>query len=79
MYTLYIIQSLKDSSYYIGQTSNIEDRIKRHNERRNKFTKTKTPWKLVHTEEYKLRSEAVKREIEIKKKRSKKYIEFLIN
>jgi len=31
-YHVYIMQSLKDGSYYIGSTSNLEDRIERHNQ-----------------------------------------------
>jgi len=35
-------------------------------------------WELVYTEEYAERLDVVKREIEIKKKKSRKYIEYLI-
>ena len=78
MHKLYIIQSLEDSSYYIGQTDNLDDRLKRHNQGRSKATKNKRPWKLVYTEEFETRSEAMKREYEIKRKKRKSYIEWLI-
>ncbi|MCX6722040.1 MAG: GIY-YIG nuclease family protein, partial [Candidatus Staskawiczbacteria bacterium] len=29
MYYVYILKSLKDSRYYIGQTENLDERIKR--------------------------------------------------
>jgi len=77
-YYIYIIQSQKNNSYYVGQTNNIEDRLKRHNSGRSKYTKNKLPWKLVYTEVFKTRKEAVKREKEIKNKKSRKYIEILI-
>ena len=43
------------------------------------FYKPGIPWKLVYKEEYRTRTEALKREREVKKKKSRKYIEFLIN
>ncbi len=41
-------------------------------------TKYKGPWKLVYTENYENRSMAVGREMELKKKKSRIYIENLI-
>jgi len=79
MYIVYIIQSLKDESYYIGQTENINKRIARHNAGKNNYTKKKLPWKLVYTEEYNSRAEAMARERGIKNKKRKSYIEWLIN
>jgi predicted GIY-YIG superfamily endonuclease len=32
---------------YIGHASNLEDRLKRHNQNRNKFTKGKGPWEII--------------------------------
>ncbi|MFC1553365.1 GIY-YIG nuclease family protein [candidate division KSB1 bacterium] len=66
MYSVYILQSQKDRSYYIGQTSNIADRIKRHNEGRVKSTKLKRPWELVFYEEFSTRNESMHREKQIK-------------
>ena len=37
------------------------------------------PWKIVYKEKYNTKSEAMKREYEIKRKKSRKYIESLIN
>ncbi len=78
MFTVYIIQSLKDSSYYVGQTDNLEKRIKRHNLGKCNYTKKKIPWKLVYKEEFSTRAEAIKREKEIKNKKRKSYIKWLI-
>jgi len=78
MYTVYIIQSLVDDSYYVGQTNDVEDRIERHNLGKSNYTRKKIPWELVYTEEFETRSEAMKREKEIKNKKRKSYIEWLI-
>jgi putative endonuclease len=59
----YIIYSNKVGKKYIGHTENIERRLKEHNEGTlGKFTKNKGPWKLVHSDEFKTRSEAMAKE-----------------
>ena len=66
MYTVYILQSIKNSKYYIGHTEDLESRLKRHNSGKVKSTKNGAPWKIVYQEKYKTRSEACFREREIK-------------
>jgi len=77
-YFVYIIESLKDGSYYVGSTQNLTERMERHNQGRSKYTKTKRPWKLVYTEEHPDRSCATRREREIKSRKSKSHIETLV-
>ena len=77
-YFVYILQSLKDGSYYIGSTNNLEDRYERHNQGRSQYTKAKRPWKLVYHEEFTDRSSALKRENQIKRQKRKGFIEKLI-
>ena len=75
---VYILESLKDNSYYVGSTQNLESRLKRHNEGRVAYTKSKRPWKLVYSEEHPNRSSAAKRESEIKAHKRKAFVESLI-
>ena len=75
---IYILYSIKSDRYYVGCTSDIEARIIQHNSGRNASTKFGLPWQLKYTEPFESLSEARLREIEIKKK-SRKYIEWLIN
>ena len=63
---VYILQSLKDGRYYIGETSNVEERLKFHNSGRQRSTKNRIPFRIVLTEEYPDREEALKREKQIK-------------
>ncbi|MFH1457143.1 MAG: GIY-YIG nuclease family protein [Patescibacteria group bacterium] len=79
MYLVYIIQSEKDNSYYVGHTGNIENRLTEHNTKKCKYTSTKAPWKLRYIEKFETKGEAMKREDEIKRKKRKSYIEWLIN
>ena len=67
LFIVYIIQSLKDGSFYIWYSSNIEERLKKHNEGKSRYTSKKIPWKLVYTEEFSSKSEAIKREKFLKK------------
>ena len=77
-YHVYILESLKDGSYYVGSTNNLEARLKRHNQGRVAYTKPKRPWKLVYSEAHPDRSGAAKREYEIKKHKRTEFIENLI-
>ncbi len=75
-YFLYILHSCEKNRYYIGQS---ENPIKRLNEHRIRKNLGASDWKLVLMQEYNSRSEAVKMEMLIKSKKSKKFIEFLIS
>jgi putative endonuclease len=77
-YFVYILESLKDKTYYVGSTQDLESRLQRHNEGRVAYTKRKRPWKIVYSEEHPDRSSAAKREYEIKKHKSREFIETLM-
>lgn len=68
-YYVYIVEC-SDGTYYTGQTDNLDLRIKEHNGELKggaKYTRGKGPIILKHYEKYSTRSEALKREAEIKK------------
>ncbi|MDD4902759.1 MAG: GIY-YIG nuclease family protein [Patescibacteria group bacterium] len=66
MYKIYILQSSKTKRYYIGQTENLTERILRHNSGVVRSTKNGLPWDIIYTEDHKSRTDALKREKEIK-------------
>ncbi|NDV47050.1 GIY-YIG nuclease family protein [Paludibacter sp. 221] len=74
----YILYSEKIDQYYVGSTTDLEDRLKRHNTGRSKYTKRGLPWKLVYSQHYFSKSEAYQAEMYIKSQKSRKYIESLI-
>jgi len=78
MYYTYIIYSESADKYYIGHTHDLALRLQRHNEEWTRSTKFGIPWKLVYSETYQTKSEAMKREYKIKSMKSRKYIEDLI-
>ena len=63
---VYILQSLKDNRYYIGESSDVEERLLFHNSGRQRSTKFRIPFRLILVEEYPNRDEALKREKQIK-------------
>jgi len=79
MYYVYILQSEVDGTLYTGQTNNLTDRLKRHNQGLIKATKAKRPYRLGYYEIYGSRSEAMFREWQLKKQyntqRKKKLID----
>ncbi len=74
----YIIYSDSKNKYYVGYTQDIETRVCKHNNGATPSTRPGRPWILVYSEEYTEKSAAIRREIEIKKMKSRKYIEQLI-
>ena len=62
---VYIMQSLREGGYYIGETSDVESRILFHNSGRHRSTKNRILFRLVLTEEYPSREEALQRERQI--------------
>ncbi len=74
----YIIYSDSKNKYYVGYTQDIEIRVAKHNNGATRSTRPGRPWILVYSEKYTEKSAAIKREIEIKKMKSRKYIEQLI-
>ena len=66
MFYVYILRSLKDEKYYIGSTSNVESRLAYHNFGKQRSTKNRIPFELVYFESYPTKSEALKREKQIK-------------
>ena len=59
---MYVLRSLKDGWLYVGQTSNLADRLRRHNLGKVRSTRERGPFEIAYFEEYKTRSEAIKQE-----------------
>jgi len=78
VFSVYILKSFVNNKYYIGQTSDIEKRLVYHNSGYSKSTKAGIPWKLVHSENYDTRQQAIRRESELKKYKSRKIVEKIV-
>ncbi|MBI5079374.1 GIY-YIG nuclease family protein [Candidatus Wolfebacteria bacterium] len=66
MFYTYILKSLKNGKFYIGYTGNLLKRLERHNAGYANYTKNRGPFKMVYSETFATRIEAIKREKQIK-------------
>lgn len=65
-YYVYLLKSMKDNNYYIGQTQNISKRFTMHNSGKVRSTKSRIPFILVGFEEHETRNASRWREYELK-------------
>ena len=79
MYFIYILFSQKTNRYYIGSMDDLARRLNHHHTGSTPSTKPEAPdWEIRYTETVPDRVAALKREREIKKKKSRNYLEWLI-
>jgi len=65
-YSVYILLC-KDGSYYTGHAKNVKSRVRRHKKGQGaRYTRMHEPEKIVYVQEFNSRSEAMKRERQIK-------------
>jgi len=81
MYYVYVIKSIKYLNRYIGSTKNLIERIQEHNQGKCRYTKgrkPRKPWVLICKEEFKNRSEAIKREKFLKSGQGRKFLNSIL-
>jgi putative endonuclease len=66
MFYVYILKSLSTGRFYIGSTEDTVNRLTEHNSGEVKATRSYRPWTIVYTETFSTRSEAYRRERQIK-------------
>lgn len=62
MFTVYILESLRDQGWYIGYTSNLKNRLLYHNKGKCVSTKKRAPFKIIYFEVYLHKLDALGRE-----------------
>ena len=75
---VYILKSLRDGRYYIGSTTNLEERLRHHKGGYTPSTKRLGMLQLVFHQEYETIQEARKIEMKLKKLKRRDYIEKII-
>jgi putative endonuclease len=79
MYQVYVLYSENYQKIYIGMTSNLEARLKSHNELGTKgWTIKYRLWVIIYTEEMKTKQEALVRERQLKSAKGREFIWSLI-
>ena len=66
MHYVYLLQSRKDKSLYVGNTNNLEKRLVEHSSGKISYTKSHMPLRLVYYEAYLDRLDALGRENKLK-------------
>jgi putative endonuclease len=78
MFYVYILQSLKDKSLYIGYTADLKKRFREHNNGESKATKPFRPYKLIFYESFLNRTDAKNREEYLKSGYGRRSIKILL-
>jgi len=75
VFFVYILYSPSTERYYVGQTENLIERLKKHNAAffDGSSTKAGIPWHIYYTIECDSRKQAVGMELHLKKMKSVKY------
>ena len=79
MFFVYILESISTGKYYIGQTNNLENRLKSHNQDHNKYTSGYKPWKIIFNKKFLTRQEAMVIEKEIKSLKNRELVIKFVN
>ncbi len=62
LFTVYILKSEKDGKRYVGFTDDVQRRLAEHNLGLVQSTKNRRPLRLIYTENYNTKTEALSRE-----------------
>ena len=73
-YYVYVLLSEKDNQFYTGYSSNLNDRIIRHNEGKVDSTKNRRPLRLIYWEGCLNQQDATRREKYLKSGNGKIYL-----
>ncbi len=76
-YFVYILYSKSIQKFYTGQTNDIDQRLKRHNDGRENFTSKGVPWELVWFTPKESRSEAIILERKLKNLKQLRILKFM--
>ena len=74
MYAVYVLYSIEWEKIYVGYTSNLIARFHSHNHLGSGWTKRYRPWMVVHLEFFKTKTDARKREKELKSHQGREFI-----
>ena len=73
-YYTYVLRSLNDNDLYVGWTTNLRGRLKKHNSGKVKATKYRQPLKLIYFEGCTTKEKAVLREKSLKTGFGRRYL-----
>ncbi len=77
-FQVYILRSQSTGRFYVGHAENLAKRVFEHNNNRTPSIKNRGPWELVYSEQFGTRAEASHRERQIKRMKSRRWIEHVV-
>jgi putative endonuclease len=75
MYYTYIIETLNGKHRFIGHCRNLKSQLNQHNSRNVKATRDNRPWRIIYSEKFKNKNDAISREKYFKSISGQKWIE----
>ena len=76
---VYILYSIQADKYYVGVTDNPEARLQKHISNHQGFTAIAKDWEIKYLEFHSTKTNALKREKQLKNWKSRKMLECLIH
>ena len=77
-YCVYVLLSQKDGNFYVGYTENLPERLSAHASGRNTSTAPRRPFKLIHTEFYRNKKDAQRRETYLKSTKGRRVLRLML-
>jgi putative endonuclease len=77
-YCVYVLESQKDHKLYIGQSSNLKQRLSEHHRGNSKSTAPRRPLKLIFCEYFLSKTDALRRERYFKTTAGKKALKLML-
>jgi putative endonuclease len=74
MFYTYVLRSERDGQFYTGYTTDLKNRIERHNRGQSESTKMRKPFELIYFEACLDEKDAIRREKYLKTSWGKRYI-----
>ena len=74
IFTVYALQSDVDGRIYVGFSSDVEKRLRQHNDSKTKSTKGFIPWRIIYTVQVEGRINARAKEIYFKSGIGKEFL-----
>jgi putative endonuclease len=74
-FSIYVLYSPTFNQIYVGYSSNVQERLRSHNELAKKgWTIRFRPWALIHIESFETKKEAMAREKQLKSAKGREWI-----
>ncbi|HNE51074.1 MAG TPA: GIY-YIG nuclease family protein [Chitinophagales bacterium] len=79
MFVVYVLHSPRFDKIYIGFTSDLQNRIKAHNELATKgWTIKFRPWTVIYTETFDNKKDAIEREKQLKSAKGRLFVRSIL-